>query len=278
MLTPTAHDSFQKCGFVHCPGFLPEDKLVRAQAAIWQQLEKMGIWQTETGYLPKPMPTAIPDVAKHLRKVFKNHPALIDLVADEIPQIVDEFLDGRITHPMMPYPQLLFTMPNAITWTVPHNAWHLDMPRLAEPGISGVQIFTFLERVTPSGGGTLVVAGSHHFFNEKREIRSQQLKRRLKRIPYFQTLMTEQSVDRNHFMTTPAMIDDVEVQVVELHGEPGDVYFTDLRLLHTTAPNATATPRIMLTQRFLLEKTCKAIYGTPFPDHIAKNQSHENPL
>ena len=30
-----------------------------------------------------------------------------------------------------------------------------------------------------------------------------------------------------------------------------DVYLTDLRLLHTLAPNATARPRLMVTQRFV---------------------------
>ena len=38
---------------------------------------------------------------------------------------------------------------------------------------------------------------------------------------------------------------------MELIGEPGDVYFIDLRLLHTGAPNAADRPRMMATDRFL---------------------------
>jgi ectoine hydroxylase-related dioxygenase (phytanoyl-CoA dioxygenase family) len=38
---------------------------------------------------------------------------------------------------------------------------------------------------------------------------------------------------------------------MELSGEPGDAYFTDLRLLHTGAPNASNRPRMMVTQRFV---------------------------
>jgi ectoine hydroxylase-related dioxygenase (phytanoyl-CoA dioxygenase family) len=44
---------------------------------------------------------------------------------------------------------------------------------------------------------------------------------------------------------------DVALEVVELTGAPGDAYLTDLRLLHTAAPNATDRPRVMATHRFV---------------------------
>lgn len=56
-------------------------------------------------------------------------------------------------------------------------------------------------------------------------------------------------------MTLPAR------RVVELHGEPGDAFFMDLRILHTLAPNASSVPRILLAQRFLLESLRAAAYG-----------------
>ena len=46
---------------------------------------------------------------------------------------------------------------------------------------------------------------------------------------------------------------DVALEVVELTGSPGDAYLTDLRLLHTGAPNATNCPRMMATHRFVRE-------------------------
>jgi ectoine hydroxylase-related dioxygenase (phytanoyl-CoA dioxygenase family) len=43
---------------------------------------------------------------------------------------------------------------------------------------------------------------------------------------------------------------EIEIEVVELTGKPGDVWLMDMRVLHTVAPNARSTPRVMLTQRF----------------------------
>ena len=74
--------------------------------------------------------------------------------------------------------------------------------------------------------------------NDAERISSKDIKRRLKDEPYFRDLMS-----------------------VETHGEPGDVYFVDLRVLHTPAPNSTPIRRIMLTRRFFLESQREAIYG-----------------
>ncbi|MYE84322.1 MAG: hypothetical protein F4X36_21230 [Gammaproteobacteria bacterium] len=56
--------------------------------------------------------------------------------------------------------------------------------------------------------------------------------------------------DRRTFLTEAGSVGGVPVHVVELTGEPGDVCFTDLRLLHTLAPNPGPRPRLMATQRF----------------------------
>jgi hypothetical protein len=122
-------------------------------------------------------------------------------------------------------------------------------------------MFTFLDTVAPGGGGTLVVAGSHRLLNESRRISSKQLKKRLKREPYFRDLMSKHFADRRRFIRECGRVGDVELQVVELHGQPRDLYLMDLRILHTLAPNAARVPRIMVTQRFLLEALRDAVYG-----------------
>ncbi|MEM7029491.1 MAG: hypothetical protein AAF629_07995 [Chloroflexota bacterium] len=48
-------------------------------------------------------------------------------------------------------------------------------------------------------------------------------------------------------------MDDVELQVAELHGEPGDVYLMDIRMLHARSVNTASTARLMITQRSCLE-------------------------
>jgi hypothetical protein len=48
--------------------------------------------------------------------------------------------------------------------------------------------------------------------------------------------------------------------VVELCGEGGDVFLMDMRLLHTLAPNASRVPRLMATQRFVLDSIVERIW------------------
>jgi len=77
------------------------------------------------------------------------------------------------------------------------------------------------------------------------------IKYRLKEDPYCVDLFSKDAKDRDRFMTNPHRVGDVELQVVELYGEPGDVYLVDMRVLHAQAPNASQEPRIMLTHRWV---------------------------
>lgn len=52
---------------------------------------------------------------------------------------------------------------------------------------------------------------------------------------------------------------DVALEVLELSGAPGDAYFTDLRVLHTSAPNAAERPRMMATHRFMRADVTKEL-------------------
>jgi hypothetical protein len=103
------------------------------------------------------------------------------------------------------------------------------------------------------------VAGSHRLLNTGQLIRSKDVKKRLKRWPYFGRLMAKDTPDRGRFVHEIGHAGDVEVQVVELTGKPGDVYLTDMRLLHTLAPNTARVPRIMVTQRFFPDSTRTAL-------------------
>jgi hypothetical protein len=78
---------------------------------------------------------------------------------------------------------------------------------------------------------------------------------------YFDELMSNKTDDRLRFMCEVVHAGDVELQAVEMTGEAGDVYFMDLRVLHTIAPNTLQVPRVMLTQRYLLESSRIALNG-----------------
>ena len=166
--------------------------------------------------------------------------------------------------------QVLLTLPNASSWTVPHNIWHLDLPRLPLMEVVGIQMFTFLHRVKPGGGGTLIVAGSHLLLNNGKFIRSKQVKKQLRHQAYFRDLMSKDLPDRQAFMTKTGKAGNVELQVEELYGEPGDVYLVDMSTLHTVAPNADPVPRIMLAHRLVRQDSLEEIYGV----YAAKVRDH----
>ena len=57
-------------------------------------------------------------------------------------------------------------------------------------------------------------------------------------------------------------IDGVPVKVVELTGDPGDVYFVDLRILHSIGANVSNQPRMMIAQRMPTREAFKTLMTT----------------
>lgn len=261
MFTTSERETFATHGLVKRKNFLPPEKVEKARSLIFQHLAQEGLWRNGAWSFEQCAPSDEPAAGFALLKPLWRHPIMIALASDEPVAAASALVADRPVYPMDRHPALLFTLPNATTWRLPHKNWHLDMPRLAEGSIPGVQIFAFLETVETGGGGTLAVTGSHRLLNEGVRISSGDLRKRLMSEPYFAELMSNQSDDRLHLMRQCGHVGDVPLQVVEMTGEPGDVYFMDLRVLHTIAPNALQIPRIMLTQRYLLEHARIALYG-----------------
>lgn len=257
MLPPEQHDRFRRQGLVHLDAFLPGNEVGAACALTKRIFDEA---QTQDNGTTQPV---VPAKGK-LRGASESAP-IRDLFTPALMDTIVELAGGRSVRPMGNRPQFLVTMPNADEWSVPPTIWHVDLPRLPSNCLVGIQVFTFLGDVVPRGGGTLVVAGSHRLLNNGSRVRSKNIKKRLRRLPYFQELMSKESVDRERLLTEPGSAQDpnegdVSLRVVELCGRPGDVYLTDMRLLHTLAPNATAEPRVMLTHRFVIEEFADALW------------------
>ena len=160
---------------------------------------------------------------------------------------------------------LLMTLPGQSVagpvseWTIPPTHWHTDAPRVTGRGVPGIIMLSFLDTVAPGGGGTLFVAGSHRLLDAPgRELRSKAFRKALKRKPYFDILLGTEGPRRTRFLEDRHCVDGVDVRLVELTGEPGDVVFADARLLHAPAPNVRPTPRLMVRGFFV---------GEPLADH-----------
>ena len=262
MFTASEKEKFAVHGLIKRHNFLSPEKLANARQVIFQQLAQEGLWRDEGWSLEQYPASTELTAGMALVKPLNHHPALLDLVSDEVAAAASALVNARPLFPMSSHPGLLFTLPNATTWTLPHQNWHVDLPRLPAGDIPGVQIFACLERVEAGGGGTLAVTGSHRLLNQKGVRRSStDLRKQLKQERYFAELMADKTPDRLRFLRTAGQVGNVALQVVEMTGEAGDVYFMDLRVLHNVAPNSRPIPRLMLTQRYLLAASQLALSG-----------------
>ena len=146
---------------------------------------------------------------------------------------------------LVTFPEVRSRDPNE-SWEVPRTVWHTDCPRLPGNQAPGVVVLNFLSNVGPKGGGTPVVAGSHRLFcSSDKRLSSRQFKRKLKRHEFFQTLYSKSSDRPKDLRGTRAIVEGIEVEVVELTGTMGEVVFLDGRILHSIAKNVSTTPRLM---------------------------------
>jgi hypothetical protein len=250
-LSPEQRAEFDARGVLKLPGLISAERVRRAREAVLVPLAQLGLWK-DGGWrleaLPRPQYPATG--LKTSKAIGNKRPEVAALIAEPaLLDAVDELLDGQpFDRRVFLRPQVLFTLPNIDVWRLPQG-WHADGPRLAGGGSPGVQLFGCLDEVGPGGGATVVVAGSHRLANERRFMRARDLTQRLRREPFFRELMAGGGGADGEL--PKAMIGDVPVEVVECVGAPGDVWLTDLRVLHTGAANAADRPRLMFTHRFM---------------------------
>jgi hypothetical protein len=253
-LTPEQRDEFDRRGLLHLPGLLSADTVRAAHERIVRQLARGGITQAGGWRLADGSKPQWPDRGVKTPKAIGNRHAEIEALLEEpaLLAAVDALLDGRpFDRSIFKRPSLLFTLPNAETWIMP-DGWHTDSARLASRRRPGVQLFGLLDRLEPGGGATLVVAGSHRLLNDGQFYKNRQINGLLRREPFFRALFSARpaAATDNPAGLPRGAVGDVPLEVVELTGSPGDAWITDLRVLHSGAPNASARPRMMATYRF----------------------------
>ena len=145
-------------------------------------------------------------------------------------------------------------------WQVPDKQWHLDYtaPGSAQQ-LPGLQVFLCLDRVEPRAGATLVAAGVPRSVEQIRVRRGPAWRGRsadvrsavVREVPWFRELASlrpgEDRVAR--FMAQPTDFEGSSLQVVELTGEPGDVWLMHPWMLHAASANCGARPRMVITER-----------------------------
>lgn len=235
-------------GIIKLEGFVASKDARAAYDMVLDLAEEHGIytdghWVKSTsrfGY-PKPFRNALNGL--NGSEEFPN------LVGNRLTPLVAAIVGEPVT-PLPPGQQILFTLPGEGDWSVPSDAWHIDMPKIGEQASPGLQAFTFLDDVDPKGGATLVIAGSHRLLNNSADLSSKELKRHLREEDYFKPLFDPNRPTIVHPEEALGRVGDVELKVLELSGRVGDVYLMDLRVLHTPAQNCSDKARLMLTCRF----------------------------
>ena len=258
-------ETFAGDGLLTLKGGLPEDVWKPLADRVQSALMSAGFGDPN-----------VPDVEfKHRRKRVTRalKPHLSAVYTEELNGCASQLMadDAVGRHAAL----LLMTLPGqspmgtVTQWSIPRQVWHTDAPRVSGPGVPGVIALGFLGQVLAGGGGTLFVAGSHRLLDAPgRELRSKAFKKALRKKPYFNVLLGEDNAERDRYLAQAHRVDGVDLRVVELTGQPGDVVLADARLLHAPAPNAQSTPRLMV-RGFYIGRPLAEHYSALWPEYAS---------
>ena len=264
MLTDQQRDEFDRFGIVRMPGAVAKSDAEEMLGIVWDCLrERYHIHRGVRDTWPEPISRsdgAVEQIGGEHRFLGTHHipkSVTFEQVGNAaVCGAVDNLLGrGNWQRPER-WGSLLVTFPESTgRWEVPRSNWHLDFPASgSRPGLSGVRIFTCLDKLPAGGGGTVFVAGSHRLIQkvarEGEHLRSADARMRLIRAyPWVKALCSrDEKADRAHrFMRKGTIVDGVEVRVVEMIGEAGDVVLAHPMILHAPAMNCSSVPRFVLS-------------------------------
>jgi hypothetical protein len=270
MLTPQQRQDFDRFGIVRMPGAVSRAHAEEMRDAIWDVLARRlrvsrddhDTWKGQRVMGTNPIPEAM---------------TFAQLGSPAIRAAIDDLLgQGQWQEPER-WGSLLVTFPESRErWDVPYQSWHLDYPASRIGAMSelfAIRMFTCLAPLPPGAGATLAVAGSPRLVERllgkdgDGQYRSADVRKALIRMhPWLKALCSrDDKADRVHrFMNTGAIVDGVEVRVVEFTGETGDVILTHPWILHAPAKNCAATPRFVLSSTIYRSGVVPAaLYETP---------------
>ena len=255
MLDPEQLDEFRRCGIVRVPGAISSRAANAMCDSVWEMLDRryhIRRDDTETWRAQKIAGTK-----------DRPNPVTFDkIVNSALRAMVGTLLATTAWEPAEHWGSPLVSFPGAFPeardgWDVPHQGWHLDAPVVRTlPDIYGVRIFTCLAAVSPKGGGTLAISGSPRLAHQLAaasavgKMRSADVRQALiQRYSWMKELCSfDPALDRvSRFMKCTTTLEDVDVRVVEMTGEPGDVYLVHPLMMHASSPNYLATPRMVLS-------------------------------
>ncbi|MEQ4206985.1 hypothetical protein [Actinopolymorpha sp. B9G3] len=252
-LTQDQVDEFDRWGLLRLPDAIPHDDATSMGDLVWRQLStEHGIERDRPDTWTVERPLGFKPLAQS--ETFRRTGAA------PIAGAADALMGKGSWEPAKHWrPFVTFAVPGT-TWDVPLSGWHYDCPfdRERIDGVPAIHVFAFMAPLRPKGGGTLVLAGSHHLVRKYTaahpgggKVHSRTMKDTLGAVhPWLDELWHKKTeADRRRtFLHDGAVVDGIPLRVVELTGEPGEAYLMNSLLLHAPAPNVLPTPRMMLIQ------------------------------
>jgi phytanoyl-CoA dioxygenase PhyH len=173
-------------------------------------------------------------------------------------QILNDLLGSGNWQRPTRWGSLLIAFPESVEpWEVPCTSWHLDLPASESvEELLAVRLFTCLQPLRHRGGATLMVAGSHLLVenlvrrNAGRRLRSADIRAALIRnYSWIKALCSHsEPADRiGRFMSASTAVNGAELRVIEITGEPGDVFLVHPLILHAPSTNCAPVPRMVLS-------------------------------
>jgi hypothetical protein len=255
MLTPEQQAEFLRCGILRVPVAVPPRAAEAMCDSVWAMLgRRYHILRDDRETWKSQRVMGTRDIPASMR--------CEQIASPMVRSILDDLLGTGAWDPPEHWGSLLVSFPGAFPvardgWDVPHEGWHLDAPVVRSlPNLYGLRIFTCLAKLQPQGGATLAVAGSARLAQGlagargMAKIRSADVRKGLvQRYRWMKDLCSsDAAVDRvHHFMNTATALEDVELRVVEMTGEPGDVYLMHPLTMHAASPNCADVPRVALS-------------------------------
>lgn len=251
MFTPQQREEFDRSGVVRVPGAIASRDAAKMCDRVWETLgRRFQIRRDDSDTWKSRRVAGFHDLPKAENFEQIGSPA--------VREALDNLLgDGNWQKPER-WGSLLVTFPESTgRWDVPHNSWHLDFPAPSRSQeLFAVRLFVGLAKLRPAGGGTLFLAGSHRLVQElvdkgpAEKLRSAEAREALIRsYPWVKELCSlDEKVDRvQQFVKGGAVIGDINVRVIEMTGEAGDVFMTHPLMLHAGSRNCAQDPRLVLS-------------------------------
>ncbi len=252
MLSGQQRGEFAERGIVYLRRAFGQDDAARMRRRVWARLARLGVAEDDPS-------TWIAAALTGLSKAIKRDSVFAAAGSAAVNEAVGGLLGESGWDPPRDWGTILVTFPDRTRpWSLPSQSWHPDYGFWHDPEpLFGIKVFAFFADVPPHGGGTLVITGSHRVAArftgslpppERRDRHS--VARFLRHDEWFRALSRPGDDPGRvaRFMGRDHHAGGITVRVTELTGRPGDVVLTHPWVLHSSAPNTSSYPRMMLTR------------------------------